>query len=135
MVVAGPGLGDGLVRAVLAQRADRRGRGDPGHRLQDRGHLGPGELVVAVAALNADPDQAAVDQAVQVGGRGRGLDPRVAGQVGGGQGPAAGQGGQHRGPGGMADERPDGGQVPVAAVGAGAFFHGAIVTRGRFTLA
>ena len=31
-----------------------------------------------------------------MGGRGRGLDPRVAGQVGGGQGPAAGQGGQQR---------------------------------------
>jgi hypothetical protein len=31
----------------------RCGRGDPGHRFQHRGHLGPRELVIAVPALRA----------------------------------------------------------------------------------
>lgn len=115
MVVAGSRFDDRLLRAVLAQRADRDGRGDPRERLQCGGDLGPGELVVAMSALDVHAHEAAVDEATQMGCSRRGSDPRVTSELARRQRPTVREHREHRRPDGMADQRADRRQVPIAS--------------------
>lgn len=113
VVIAGSGLNDRALRAALAQGLNRGGWGDPGDRLERGGDVGPGELVIAVAALHADAHQATVDEAPQVRGGGRRGDPGMAGKLAGRERASVGERGQHRRPSGMAEQRADRRQVPI----------------------
>ena len=114
VVVAGAGLPQGAGVGALAQRADRLRRGDPGKRLQGLGDRGRREPVEPGSALGPHRDQPRRQQPGQMlTDRGR-RDPGLRGEAAGRQGPPVGQRGQDPGPGRVADQRPDRGDIRVA---------------------
>jgi MFS transporter, DHA2 family, methylenomycin A resistance protein len=80
VAVAGSRGTQGVGAGVLAQRGDRRTRGEAGEGLEDAFDIRAGQPVVAVTALLPDGDQAVVEQDRQVIADGRGGDPGFLGQ-------------------------------------------------------
>jgi len=73
-------------------------------------------LVVSVSALDRDLDQATFDEAPQVRRRGRRRHGYSSGEFTGGQRSAVRQRDEHRGPGRVTEQPPNGRQVDVARI-------------------